>query len=162
MPSLFKNAVFPGLLLAGAALNGQAAETDSATLDVILNVPEPTQYVRLPDSWAGRVNTMIFDRAQRRFFLPVALLTLRNDSGGFSATLETAPELAGQNASIPLTVSLCGKRLSSTEATSVLSPDLPPGVSHACPVDIRSSAVPENQPPGDYSGVIVMKFSATS
>lgn len=141
---------------------GQAAPVDSADLDIILNVPEPTQYVRLPDSWAGRVNTMIFDRAQRRFFLPVALLTLRNDSGGFSATLETAPELAGRDTPIPLTVSVCGKTLSTTDATGVLSPYAHRGVPYACPVEIRSATVPENQPPGDYSGVIVMKFSATS
>ncbi|MFP3340645.1 hypothetical protein R0J91_21890, partial [Micrococcus sp. SIMBA_131] len=77
--------------------SAQAAETDSATLDVILNVPAPSQYVHLPDSWAGRINPMNFDPTRRRFFLPVALLTLRNDSGGFSATLEAEPELAGQN-----------------------------------------------------------------
>ncbi|MFP3439134.1 hypothetical protein R0K18_15250 [Pantoea sp. SIMBA_133] len=162
MLSLVKHIMLTALVLAGATLSAQAAETDSATLDVILNVPAPSQYVHLPDSWAGRINPMNFDPTRRRFFLPVALLTLRNDSGGFSATLEAEPELAGQNASIPLAVSVCGKRLSTAVATSILSPDLPPGVSHACPVDIRSEPIAENQPPGDYSGVIVMKFSATS
>lgn len=162
MLSFAKHAIIPVLLLAGATFSSQAAPVDSADLDVILNVPKPTQYVRLPDSWTGRVNTMIFDRIQRRFFLPVALLTLRNDSGGFSATLETLPALAGQDTAIPLSVSVCGKPLTTTDAVAVLNTDALRGVPHACPVEIRSSVVPENQPPGDYSGVIVMKFSATS
>lgn len=158
----FKYTLFPALLLAGALFCAQAADTDQADLEVILNVPAPTQYVQLPDRWAGRVNPMFFDRTQRRFFLPVALLTLRNDSGGFSARLDTEPVLAGQDTSIPLTVSVCGKPLSTAQPADVLQTDSHPGVPYTCPVLIRSETVPENQPPGDYSGVIVMTFSATS
>lgn len=161
MQPLVKHTMYPALLLAGAGFCTQAAETDQANLDVILNVPEPTQYVRLPDNWAGRVNPMIFDRTHRRFFLPVAPLTLRNDSGGFSATLETDPVLAGQDTPIPLSVSVCEKPLNTAEVTVVLNPDSHHGVPYTCPVEIRSAPVPERQPPGDYTGVIIMKFSAS-